>query len=215
MLGAGEASKWYAQAAAARPGVQQLAQPLTPAQRLTKMARRIDGPLARRTKTVNNWDGTVSVQHLPPGLLGIKEWGCSITVSNAIIGNDADLWPTLNHEMLHALSEGINPWAYGQFKGWEEGVVEKLQRILGPKVLKAIGEQPYVGLGAYNHYIAELERMRAFLGRSESSFYLQLLRTPLADREQAVIAMGQRLPKSKQQQWQQLLASALPILRAP
>lgn len=213
ILGGSEAKKWYTQPLSSR--LRQQSRPLTPQERVLQMVRRVDGPLARRTGTVNNWNGTVHVQRLSPSALGAKGWDCSIIVSRDIIGNDAQLWPTINHEMLHALSVGLDRQAYVQFTGWEEGVVEKLQRLLGPRALKAIGEQPHVGLGAYDHYIAALEQLRTFLGRSESRFYLQLLRTPLADREQAVIAMGARLPASKQAQWQRLLVSVLPVLRLP
>lgn len=186
---------------------------LTPQDHVLQMARRVADPLARRTGTANNWNGAIHVQRLRSGALGAKNWDCSIVVSRAIVRDAAELWPTIIHEMLHALSVGVDKASYRAFSGWEEGVVEKLQRILGPRALRAIGELPYVGLGAYDHYIAALERLRRFLGKPESRFYLQLLRIPLADRERAVIDMGQQLPADRQQEWQQVLADDLPILR--
>ena len=178
------------------------------------MAQRIARPLQQYTQTVNNWNGTIEFQP-SPGSAGTKEWTCSISIDPGILNNPPELWPILNHEMLHALSTGLTPQAYVDFRGWEEGVVEMLQRIYGPKALQQIGEQPYVGSWAYNHYIAELESLRIFLKRSARSYYLKLIRTPLADREQTAIMMGSRFTGAKQQQWQQLLTTALPVLRGP
>ncbi len=219
IIGADEANKWMREAMAGsrrkQPGGQQPPGPVSAAQ-LQQIAQRVGAELARITGTVNRWDGTVNLHGTLRGV-GQKEWSCSITVLNdpSLLGDPARLWPVLNHEMLHALSTGLTPTAYSTFPGWEEGLVEKLQRMIGPRALMQIGEQPCVGNWAYNYHIAELERLRTFLGRAERPFYLSLIRTPLAEREQLVIDMGSRLRGNKASQWQRLLASALPILRLP
>lgn len=207
ILGAEEAWKWYMLTP------RHVTAPFTVQQRVQAMVARVDGPLARLTRTNSTWNGTVHVQQLRADIWGKKGWDCSITVNRDIIGTDTWLWPTINHEVLHALSSGLDRAAYRAFRGWEEGIVEKLQRILGPRVLRSIGQQSHIGLVAYDHYITELERLRTFLGRSESRFYLQLLRVPLADREQTVADMGRHLPAGRQAEWQRLLSIALPVLR--
>ncbi|MBI4320582.1 MAG: hypothetical protein HY675_18990 [Chloroflexi bacterium] len=206
IIGADEARKWRQRATS---GSQQPAsggpRPVRAAQ-LQEMAQRIAPELTRETKTVNRWNGTIRLD-AGLGSAGRKEWNCTITLWDdpEFLNRPAHYWPILNHEMLHALSTGLTPASHSRFRGWEEGVVGKLQRILGPRVLQQIGEEPYVGNWAYNPYVAGLERLRTFLGRAERPFYLNLIRTPLAEREQLVRSMGPGFKDAQASQWQQLL----------
>ena len=52
----------------------------------------------------------------------------------ALAGQD-ERWMTLLHEVLHSVSVGFARDDYGQGPGWEEGVVEQMQRLLRPQAL--------------------------------------------------------------------------------
>ena len=114
-------------------------------------------------------------------VLAEKQWGCSILVNSSIV-DDPIRWRTLIHEMLHSVSVGTNEENYKRLRGWEEGVVEQLQRLLRPEILFrlniAVPETtftPAEAIWPYNSYIAAMERLRNYLKAD-------LLRTPLADR---------------------------------
>jgi len=145
----------------------------------------IEQHLAGIVNTTQHWSGQVHVIGMAqaPGYLGRKDWNCDITLRS-----DADV-STLMHELLHGHSEGLTRQDYKQYPGWEEGVVEKLQRLLGPRVLTAAGETPVVSTHAYNRYIRALDRLRKWSGLGEEDFYLQMIHTPLADRSGLAVTM--------------------------
>jgi hypothetical protein len=139
------------------------------------------------------WKNRVVVSdHLAPHVNGAKSFQCYITIRKGR-ALSPQRWRTLIHEMIHAYSPGMTSWAYDKFPGWEEGVVEKLQRLLRDRIFKALNEvldetqmvqmeqeeQDHV----YNDYINAIEIIRKLSMRSDvEEFYIELLLTPLKDR---------------------------------
>jgi len=129
-------------------------------------------------------------------VLAEKQWDCGIIV-NASIAMESIRWRTLIHEMLHSVSVGMRETDYKRFRGWEEAVVEQLQRCLRPQILNQIGVDVAETVFAqaetfwlYNRYIEAMESLRKYLGQEETSFYLELLKIPLADRLAYVYAQN-------------------------
>jgi hypothetical protein len=102
---------------------------------------------------------------------------------------------------LHAVSVGYSSNDYQAFRGWEEGVVEKLQRLMGPNVMSRLGVsheesiwQLREAVHPYNDYIDALEDVCNALGIAEGDaalqFYVRLLGTPIKDRPGLVLGMG-------------------------
>lgn len=102
-----------------------------------------------------------------PDVRGAKPFRCDIVINKTLSEQDLR-WRTLIHEMLHTFSAGYNPQDYQALRGWEEGVVEQLQRLLRPAVLAKLGvsvsekvfEQVEDG-HEYQKYVRALESMRA------------------------------------------------------
>ena len=106
-------------------------------------------------------------------------------------------WRTLLHEVLHSVSAGMGEQDYRRFRGWEEGVVEWLQRQWRPGMLHRIGasvpEEAFAAverLWPLNGYLEALEALQEASGLDVDLFYRSLLRTPLAQRPAAVYAWG-------------------------
>ena len=103
---------------------------------------------------------------------------------------DPDLrWRTMLHEALHTFSPPYSHSEYIAARGWEEGVVEQVQRLLRPQVLSAlqviVREEVIAEVERdhpYNVYILTLEDLRQRLGDSPMGFYGLLLSTPLPKR---------------------------------
>lgn len=135
----------------------------------------------------SNWNGRVE---LVEGAYyrGMKSFECDIRIRVSLACEEAR-WRTLIHELLHASSVGFNGPDFRRYVGWEEGVVEQLQRLLRPTVLDALSvivpEGVFVrdeGLHAANPYIAALESLRATVSLEPLPFYVGLLSTPIRDR---------------------------------
>ena len=113
-------------------------------------------------------------------------------------------WATHLHEILHSYSKGYLPIPYNARPGWEEGVIEKLQRLLRPIMLEqrldgkaiatAIEKAQLDATHPYNTYVNALEGLRHLVQEpDEFKFYTQLLRSPLADRAQTLITEVKRV----------------------
>jgi hypothetical protein len=133
---------------------------------------------------------------------GLKSFTCTIKINVALIGQDLR-WRTLIHEGLHSVSVGLSQTDYQQFRGWEEGVVEQLQRLLRPQILAelnvAIREEIFSqdeGKNRFNIYMDALESLRQSVeeGHDPQTFYLWLLTVPLRERPTAVLKRGYALP---------------------
>lgn len=112
------------------------------------------------------------------------------SLSDRLLGGD-ELYATIVHEAIHSFSVGLIKDAYKRNPGWEEGIVEKLQRLIGPPVLQlSAGIIAKPGEWAYNRYIDALEHIRQMLDEKEDPFYLRLIRIPLSARLDEVIQIG-------------------------
>ncbi len=130
---------------------------------------------------------------------GKKRFTCDIQIA-ADLANQDTRWATLIHESLHCHSAGYNGNDYRDFRGWEEGVAEQLQRLFRPQILLALGVaveeavfQQSVEFHRYNRYIRVLENLRLALPQfadEPEEFYKTLLATPIRDR--IALALGWR-----------------------
>lgn len=173
---------------------------------LTAEVQQIVTAVELRTGLRSRWNGEAAVIDSVSALmlsrtpfLAKKEWSCRITVLDQIVGSELR-WRSLLHEVLHSISAGNREADYSTFIGWEEGVVESLQRLYRPELLKEIGvdvaeavfaetEQNWV----YEPFITALRRLNAELPNvSEQEFMETLLRTPLAQRSAEVLTWGKR-----------------------
>ena len=91
--------------------------------------------------------------------------------------------------------------AYNSAQGYEEGVVEMLQRLLRPRILTALTGEYRNELWAegdadhaFNSYIAVLEEIRELRQQEKEEFYLLLLRTPLKERHALLVAEALKMP---------------------
>ncbi|HZO88665.1 MAG TPA: hypothetical protein VFB38_10040 [Chthonomonadaceae bacterium] len=167
--------------------------------RIQEELRQIAAILEEVIGRESNWNREL---YLIPNadFLGKKPFDCRIELDDALVNLDVR-WRTLIHEILHSFSEGYNLRDYNQFYGWEEGVVERLQRIVRPQILFRLGiivaEETFASVEAghpFNPYIEALERIRQALNaEAEQAFYLQLLKTPIRERHSALLQMGIRM----------------------
>jgi hypothetical protein len=150
--------------------------------------------LTRLTGLPSRWSGKVVISHAlningDPEYNGYKDWNCDIIIHHYRLVGDGR-FNTGVHEGLHSISVGMNPLDYLAYSGFEEGVVEKLTRILRDEVFAGMGLQgPFeVRDGVYyEQFVILLEDLRFRTGKAEREFYIEMLRTPLRDREETVV----------------------------
>lgn len=153
--------------------------------------------LSELTGLPSRWSGRVEL--VPNAeFKGQKRPICDIRIDAALAAQD-ERWPTLIHEALHSISAGYNSNDFRDFRGWEEGVVEQLQRILRPAILQRLGVVLPAGvfdageaLHNFNAYIAALEGLRLLLSQpdvSQQSFYLDLLKLPIKERPDRLVRL--------------------------
>ncbi|HZP80311.1 MAG TPA: hypothetical protein VFB21_01615 [Chthonomonadaceae bacterium] len=148
-----------------------------------------------------------------------KEWNCHISIVDVLVNKD-ERWRSLIHEALHSVSVGHQEQDYRQFRGWEEGVVEWLQRRYRPDILNRLGlsipEETFARAEAtwlFNPAIEALQRIAAQLPMaSELAFFETLLKTPLKDRLAFVQAWGMREAQDPKQ-FMRVLAASSGVLR--
>ena len=154
--------------------------------------RTIVAEVVQRTGLPTRWNGKAIIQAAmdAPGIParnGAKNWDCSIEVHVTRL-SPPGRYATSLHEALYSVSAGLTPADFRAFKGYEEGVVEQLTRLMQNEIVAALG---YSGITerrtAYNRYVLLLENLRGLTQREESAFYLDLLRTPLCNREDTVL----------------------------
>lgn len=125
--------------------------------------------------------------------------------------------------MLHAHSAGYIRTAFEDHPGWEEGVVERLQRLLRPRVLMQLGlELPETVFAQedaeheYNPYAEALDGLYRLLKQpqeTETDFYVALLATPINQRMAWMHARGKLLPPQEGSAFIRTLAAASVTLR--
>lgn len=147
----------------------------------------------------SRWSGRVEFTD-DPEILGQKPFRCDVVLNGTLLGQEAR-WRTLIHERLHSYSAGYNSPDYQAYVGWEEGVVEALQRRLRPKVLARLGVTVLEAVfeaeevqHRYNRYIAALESLRRILNTEPGAFYLGLLAVPVRERPAFLLGPGLPLP---------------------
>jgi hypothetical protein len=141
---------------------------------------------------MSKWNGEVEVL---PGA-GLQEVARGAFRRDGKIGLEEGLadsplrWRTMIHELIHSHSAGGAQFDYEAAKGWEEGVVEHLQRLIRPDVLLAIGEivdeqaiLNYESGWRFDPYLPAWEAIRNALGEvDQEQFYAELLPVKIKDR---------------------------------
>ena len=155
---------------------------------------RLTGLHSRWSGSVVLMDGREIVAMRGQPVLAEKRWSCDILL-NTVLTASPTRWRTYIHEMLHSVSVGLNEQDLRRLRGWEEGVVEQVQRLLRPQLLASIGvdvpEEVFAAVDrawTLNGFVEALEVLRSALEREADTFYLDLLRTPLRERLAYVLA---------------------------
>lgn len=190
------------------------------------LTAQIHGELSRIVPIVSaltglpsNWNGELVL--VPNAKFrGKKLFSCSILLREALARQELR-WRTLIHEVLHAVSVGYIRSDYEALSGWEEGVVEQLQRLLRRDVLAAlsvnIAESTFqeTEVGAFhNKYIEALETLRQALQIEDvTPFYIRLLSTPIAGRQGYVYSLGSRLPRPERLRFLETFSVCSAILK--
>ncbi len=166
--------------------------------RIAGELREIVAALSQMTGLTSQWSGTVRLVD-GADFKGQKPFQCDILL-NANLTNEDSRWRTLLHEALHSFSQGYNRDDFESFRGWEEGVVEKLQRLLRPVALSALTvvvpesvSQALEEQHLYNDYLNALSELQQISGQPEQQFYINLLGTPIRDRPASIYALSRPL----------------------
>ncbi len=161
--------------------------------RARDMADRIAGALAqvwRDPLEVRAWRGRFDVRE-GEGWLGLYDHrNGTVVISRRVVNDEPVLFATTLHELMHVLSEGVGE-SYSQYKGIEEGMAEQMQRILRPRVLRALGlpaewddiAKRHEADHPYNLYIYELDKIRSALNMDWEPFLNLLYDYKLSARE--------------------------------
>ena len=166
----------------------------------------------------SNWNGEVS---LVPGanFKGKKRFSCGIEL-DADLANQEARWSTLIHEALHSISVGYTASAYWELPGWEEGLIEQLQRLYRSAALEAlkvsVDADIFLVMDAehrYNRYIAALETLRVFLDAEPLDFYLALLRMPIRERPGSMLYLSQSLDSAERIEFLRLFSASHTVLK--
>lgn len=165
-------------------------------QKMLEITQKVNVAVGRLTGLPSRWKGRVTIDN-DPTYWGVKKWSCTIGYNQETVAT-FNRFSTSIHEVLHAHSAGLTEPDYIAFKGFEEGVIEKTTRLLRDEVMQEFGHEPgeldfssIDAQNAYNGYIADLELLRQTTRLSEQEFYLGLLKTSLADREEKIIGWMQ------------------------
>jgi hypothetical protein len=174
--------------------------------------------LEERFRWRSRWNGEIELSD-DSSTHGKALWNGGISINRELAKTDLR-WRTEIHEALHLFSVGLNPQGYLDLEGWEEGVVEKLQRLLRPRVLSSLSvsipETIFAAVEAkhdYNSYIGALDGLREELNEPVMVFYQNLLSTALQSRPALVIQAGRCLPPIQFKGFQRKFALAFSILR--
>ena len=179
--------------------------------------------LTELTGLPSRWSGRVEL--VPDAeFKGRKRQICDIQINAGLVAQD-ERWPTLTHEALHSISVGCSGTDFRIMPGWEEGVVEHLQRQFCSIIFNRLG----IGISAadfsardkqhqYNKYIDQLNLLRQALGYDEQrydeqQFFLDLLKIPIRERPAFIFGQGNLLPGQKRIQFIQLFSSANSVLK--
>jgi len=117
-----------------------------------------------------------------------KDWSCGLTVHVATIVQP-QMHLTLVHEAFHSVSVGARRQQLEGNRGFEEGVVESLTRFHGLDILGDAGypNRKSQAREQFDDFLEALESIRRVCRADHDTFYLGLLRTPLAERRYTVV----------------------------
>lgn len=151
---------------------------------LVELLTNVTAAISSRIRLSSGWNGRA---YLKPDL---RSYGITLPDRTVLIRTDAWnhpilRWRVLIHEALHCFSNSDRN-SYPEYKGWEEGVVEGLQRLMRQFVIQSLGfsvnEAQFRDIERdhpFNPYIESLQALTAPLGLSEEAFYIWLLPIPL------------------------------------
>jgi hypothetical protein len=181
---------------------------------LSAITNFLENRLGRRSR----WDGEVELSD-DASVFGKALWSGRVVVNRAVAQTDLR-WRTEIHEALHLFSVGLTSATYVELRGWEEGVVEQLQRQLRPDIFRSLNiripEAVFLVKEAghrYNRFIKALEDLRLLLGETPEQFYSRLLEVPLTDRPATVMAAGVLLPPDDVVLFRRTFAISFSLLR--
>lgn len=175
--------------------------------------------LSELTGLTSRWNGEVELSQ-DARAFGRKPFSCRI-ILNESLADQPVRWRTLIHEALHSFSAGYNSRDYQAWRGWEEGVVEQLQRMFRPSVLTRLSvtvdaaifkdaEVDYL----FNKYIKALEQLReATDTRATQEFYIDLLATKIKDRPGLILGRRFQLPPEERSSFVGLFSQANSVLK--
>ena len=180
--------------------------------------------LTQLTGLPSRWSGRVEL--VPDAeSKGRKRPICDIQLDTVLAESDLR-WAILIHEALHSFSVGYNSSDFRQFRGWEEGVVEQLQRLLRPTILNRL-RVPLADvlfhaeeeIHAFNAYIAAIESLRLLLNESEVSlpkqqFYRNLLALPISERPDNLLRVSFTLSQPQRGVFVSTFSHASSVLKA-
>ena len=144
------------------------------------------------TGLASRWSGRTRIaeavdQEGFPKFSGRKEWNCDITIHRSQLAT-LGWYGTALHEMLHSISRGLIVDDYLRFKGYEEGVVEALTRLLFAEVYtKADIGAIFSERSHYQRYVQDLENLRGRISFNKTDFYFGLISASLNQREELVV----------------------------
>ncbi len=171
---------------------------MSDAERIHRELSGIVAALSKITGLPTHWSGRVELVE-EAAFKGQKPFQCDILL-NANLVDEGVRWRTLIHEALHSFSAGYQREDFEKFRGWEEGVVEKLQRLLRQKVLSLLAvtvpESVFLVFDRshlYNTYLDALAELQVFSGQSEHQFYLDLLGIPIREHSASVYSLVRQL----------------------
>ena len=167
-------------------------------ERILREPHEIVAAVSEITGLHSHWSGVVKLVE-GADFKGQKPFQCDILL-HADLASKETRWRTLLHEALHSFSQGCNREDFENFRGWEEGVVEKLQRLLRPTVLSLLGVAVEEALfraseeqHLYNSYLDALAELQQISGQPEQNFYVHLLGTPIRDRPASVYVLSRQM----------------------
>ena len=171
--------------------------------RLHSEVQQITDAIQSLTGLRSQWSGNVSILPTDSYAIGRKSFDCLIQLRTDLLTRNLR-WRTLIHEAFHAVSAGYYAQDFFQNVGWEEGVVENLQRLFRRRILAQCGiilEETLFFEAERNHsfnrYIDALESIRTAFGLREEEFYLMLIRIPIRERYTSLTRRALQMGENK------------------
>lgn len=165
----------------------------------------------------SNWNGEIRLETIV-GEKGSKPFICEIVIRPDLISKPIR-WRTMIHESFHACSAGYNFHDYNANIGWEEGIVEKLERLFRKRILNTIGVEMDLTIfeavdrnHPFDLFITPLEKIRVTMAREPDEFYLSMIRIPIRDRYARLVEMALRMYGSDRRNLLNTLSSVRHIL---